>query len=682
MDRHGRCVLLAIAGLVLLTAATTDARAASGAGHRRPAAFAPVDVPSRLVDTRPGAATVDGRLAGIGVRPAAATLKIPVVGRAGIGTGVATVAVNVTVDAAAEQGFLTVHSCDADRPVASNLNYTPGATVAALALSRVADDGSICVFNHGATHLIVDVVGGFAAGDVAALPAPLRLLDTRPASSTVDGAFARTGVRPSGETLRLPVAGRAGVPADARSVVLSVTADAAREPGFVAVHACDLPRPNASTLNYSAGETIANAAVTRLGADGDVCLHTAGATDLLVDVTGWFVGDSAAVLLDGPRRVVDTRAGTSTIDGQFRGIGVRPAGAALELVVAGRAGVPADAGAVLLNVTVDAARQPGFVTLFPGGADRPTASNLNYAVGDTIANAAITRVGANGDVCVFTSGAADLVVDVVGWLPGPAPVSGSGCPSQPLFPSRRLVAMYGNDVSAQLGVLGEQPPAAAAQRLAGLVEPFRAGDRPVQGAFELIATIATSFPGTDGLYRSPSTAEHVQRYLDVALANDLYLILDIQPGRSDFLTELRRYEAFLRLPNVGVALDPEWRVGPGQVPGQVVGQVGAAEVNAVADYVAGIVAQENLPDKLLVVHQFQERMITDRHLLREPPGVVSTIHMDGFGTQSQKLTTYRFVHADPPFSNGFKLFFDEDVDMFSPAEVLALDPVPDLVTYQ
>jgi hypothetical protein len=233
-----------------------------------------------------------------------------------------------------------------------------------------------------------------------------------------------------------------------------------------------------------------------------------------------------------------------------------------------------------------------------------------------------------------------------------------------------------------VGTAVPEPPAAAAQRLAGLVEPFRAGDRPVQGAFELIATIATSFPGADGLYRSPSTAEHVQRYLDVAIADDLYLILDIQPGRSDFLTELRRYEGFLRRPNVGVALDPEWRVGPGQVPGQVVGQVAAAEVNAVADYVAGIVAEEGLPDKLLVVHQFQERMITDRHLLREPPGVVLTIHMDGFGTRSQKLATYGVVHADPPFSNGFKLFFDEDVDMFSPGDVLALDPVPDLVTYQ
>ncbi len=202
------------------------------------------------------------------------------------------------------------------------------------------------------------------------------------------------------------------------------------------------------------------------------------------------------------------------------------------------------------------------------------------------------------------------------------------------------------------------------------------------GAFELIATIATSFPGTDGLYRSPSSPEHVQRYLDAARAHGLYLILDIQPGRSDFLAEVRRYEPFLRQPDVGVALDPAWHVGPGQVPGDVVGQVSAAEANAVADYLADIAASEGVGEKLLVVHQFQDRMLTDRALLREPPGIALTIHMDGFGTQQQKLSTYDVVEAVPPFSNGFKLFFDEDIDMFTPAEALRLDPAPDLISYQ
>jgi hypothetical protein len=288
-------------------------------------------------------------------------------------------------------------------------------------------------------------------------------------------------------------------------------------------------------------------------------------------------------------------------------------------------------------------------------------------------------------VCLRTHAATHLVVDVVGWMSGPpAPgdaEGGCGAPA-PLFPGRRIVALYGNDASAALGVLGEQSPAAAADRLAEIAAPYQAGDRPVEGAFELIATIATSAPGASGLYRAPSSAEHVQRYLDVAQERGLHLILDIQPGRADFLPELQRYDEFLRHPNVHAALDPEWHVEPGQVPGEVVGQVDATEVNQVADYLAGIVAEEGLPEKMLIVHQFQDRMLTNRELLREPPGVAVTIHMDGFGTQQQKLNTYAVVEASPPFSNGFKLFYDEDIDMFEPWEVLNLEPVPDLITYQ
>jgi hypothetical protein len=194
--------------------------------------------------------------------------------------------------------------------------------------------------------------------------------------------------------------------------------------------------------------------------------------------------------------------------------------------------------------------------------------------------------------------------------------------------------------------------------------------------------VATASPGPSGLYRAQSSDAHVQRYLDAARRHGLLLILDIQPGRSDFLTEAKRYERFLREPDVHLALDPEWRVGPTSVPGQVVGQVSAAEVNSVADWLAGIVAAERLPEKLFVVHQFQIRMITDKASLRDPAGLAVMIHMDGFGTRSQKLATYANVKVSPPLRNGFKLFYDEDVNMYQPAEVMQLDPVPDLITYQ
>lgn len=665
----------AVAGVVV------PADPAPVAGQARTAAYTPLPTAGRLLDTRPGAPTIDGQLAGIGRRDSGTVTAIPVRGRAGVPPDATSVAVNLTADAPDAGGYLTVFPCDAQVPVASNLNFPAGRTVAVLATSRLAADGSICVFNHGSTHVIADVAGWFGPSDLSMLSAPSRLLDTRPGAPTVDGSFAGGGARPAGTTLRLPVAGRAGVPADAQTVVLSVTVDAAAQGGYVTVVPCDGPPTTASTVNHRAGATVANAALSRLGPAGEVCLFTSGQTDLIVDVAGW-MSASALQPLETPRRVLDTRQGASTADGQFLGIGRRAAGSTLDLQVAGRVGVPADAGAVVLNVTADAARGEGFVTVHPGGSERPTASNLNYRAGDTIANTVIAPVGADGGICAFTSAATDLVIDVVGWLPGPTAPAGSGCPATPLFPSTRVVALYGNDVAAALGVLGEQPPAEAAQRLATVAEPFEAGDRPVRGAFELIATIASSTPGGDGLYRSPSSAAQVQRYLDVAVANDLLLLLDIQPGRGDFLTELQRYDAFLRHPNVHAALDPEWHVGPGQVPGQTVGQVSAAEVNQVADYLAAIVAEEGIPEKLLVVHQFQARMLTDRDQLREPPGVLLTIHMDGFGTRAQKLATYGVVAADPPWNNGFKLFYDEDVDMFAPSEVLALDPVPDLITYQ
>jgi glucose/arabinose dehydrogenase len=223
------------------------------------------------------------------------------------------------------------------------------------------------------------------------------------------------------------VAGRAGVPGDAGVVALNVTVDAARESGFVTVHACGTALPTASNLNYIAGQTVANAVVARVGSGGAVCFYTDGATDLIVDVTGVFPATTLNAL-DAPQRLLDTRPGQFTADGSFAGGGIPPAGSTLQLLVAGRAGVPASAAAVILNVTADAAEDDGFVTVHPTGTGRPNASNLNYKQGQTIANAAIARVGAGGQICLYTFGSTHLIVDVAGWLTGPAPAAtDSGC---------------------------------------------------------------------------------------------------------------------------------------------------------------------------------------------------------------------------------------------------------------
>ena len=647
-----------------------------------PLGFTPLAVPGRLVDTRPGEGTVDGVLAGGGLRAADSTLAIAVAGRAGVPADATAVVLNITVDAPATAGFVTLHPCGAARPLASSLNHAAGQTIAVLAMARLGG-GAVCVYTSAAAHVIVDVTGSFGATGLTALAAPSRLVDTRPGQLTGDGQLAGGGARPAGSVLTVPVAGRVGIPADARTVVLSVAVDGAREPGFATVFPCDVARPRASSLNFTAGQSVANTVVTRLDAQGNACVYVHGATDVVVDIVGRLATDVVAPLV-APARLLDTRVGESTIDGRFAGVGRRPGGGTLQLPVGGRGGVPADASSVVLNITAVGAGA-GFVTAHAAGDDRPLASNLNVVDGQIVANAAVVRLGAGGSLCLHTSAPMHLVVDVVAWIAGPPPpAAGSGrCPIEQVFPDVRLVALYGNDAAAGLGALGEQPPEAAAARLEQVMVPWRAAsDRPVRGAFELIVTIAQASPGPNALYRATSSDEQIQRYLDTARAHGYYLILDIQPGRSDFLTEARRYERFLREPDVGLALDPEWRVGPGQVPGVVVGQVSAAEVNGVADWLAAIVAADHLPEKLFVVHQFQIRMITDKQDLRDPAGLAVTIHMDGFGSRGEKLATYANVRAAAPFHNGFKLFYDEDINIFSPTEVLTLGPVPDLITYQ
>ena len=162
----------------------------------------------------------------------------------------------------------------------------------------------------------------------------------------------------------------------------------------------------------------------------------------------------------------------------------------------------------------------------------------------------------------------------------------------------------------------------------------------------------------------------------------MLLILDIQPGRSDFLRETTRLERWLREPDVSLALDPEWRVSAGEVPGQVIGQVDAREVNATSSWLARLVDRHALPQKLLLIHQFHEDMVDDT-LLRRPPGLAVVLNADGFGGRAAKKSKYRFfARSAPAFHRGFKLFYEEDTDLMSPRAVLRLRPSPDVVVYE
>ena len=247
------------------------------------------------------------------------------------------------------------------------------------------------------------VTATFAVSDALITVNPARLFDSR------EGA----GPRAPRSITEVQIAGTGSVPLGATGAVLNVTAVNAGAPGFLTVFPCGTVLPEASNLNYAAGQTIPNAVFTRLGTDGRVCIYSDAATDLIVDVNG-YVPDSSDVTAVAPVRFYDSRTGD----------GPRPDGSVTAITMAGRPGFPTDPVAVTLNVTAVDAKAAGFMTVFPCGGAIPEASNLNFAVGQTIANAVVARVGGNGQVCVFVSGSAGLIVDVNGFVPAGSNLTG------------------------------------------------------------------------------------------------------------------------------------------------------------------------------------------------------------------------------------------------------------------
>lgn len=252
-----------------------------------------------------------------------------------------------------------------------------------------------------------------------------------------------------------------------------------------------------------------------------------------------------------------------------------------------------------------------------------------------------------------------------------------------IFPDFRVVAFYGAPQDEQLGALGIGTPTAAGRRLERVARGYAKKTRPVLPAFELISTIAAAHPGDDGLYRMHQSNAVIARYLRAARKAKALLVLDIQPGRGDFLSEVQRLERWLREPDVGIALDPEWHVGPDAVPGKVIGSVTADAVNAVTAYVARFVVDHDLPEKLFVVHQFTSGMIENKERVVKRPGLAVTMNVDGFGDRPNKISKYtQFTSELTRFHDGFKLFYEEDTNLMSPGAVLQLRPPPDLVVYE
>ena len=251
-----------------------------------------------------------------------------------------------------------------------------------------------------------------------------------------------------------------------------------------------------------------------------------------------------------------------------------------------------------------------------------------------------------------------------------------------LFPRHRIVGFYGAPQDRELGALGIGTPTRAARRLRRQSRPYARGRRPVLPMLELIAVIAQGARGHDGKYRARQRRSTIRRYLAAARRERALLVLDVQPGHAEFMDEVRRLEPFLKEPDVGLALDPEWYT-PGAVPGRVIGSTDAATVNRIGAYLSRLVRRGRLPEKLLLVHQFTAGMIRDRDRLARHPGVALAINVDGFGDRPNKRAKYReFTRARPRFRNGFKLFYREDTDLMRPRDVLRLRPRPDIVVYE
>jgi len=247
------------------------------------------------------------------------------------------------------------------------------------------------------------------------------------------------------------------------------------------------------------------------------------------------------------------------------------------------------------------------------------------------------------------------------------------------------VALYGHPGAPILGSLGEQDVDAAVERAQRTARDYAGAGRPVVASFEIIATVASSSAGADGDYSNEFPAETFRPWIDAAADAGMHVVLDLQPGRDTFPSQLAEIESLLAFPHVSLALDPEWRVGQDERPGGGrIGTVDGAEVNATVDALDELVRRHDLPPKLLVVHQFTDSMVTNRSIIRGTDNVVVLFQMDGFGSLSLKRGSWDRMVADLPAGalTGWKNFYDEDQPTPTPADTMAQLPAPTYVSFQ
>ena len=249
----------------------------------------------------------------------------------------------------------------------------------------------------------------------------------------------------------------------------------------------------------------------------------------------------------------------------------------------------------------------------------------------------------------------------------------------------RLVAYYGHPFVAQMGILGELDPNALMKQLKEQTAAYSKIDpeRPAVPTIELIASVAQPEPGPDGLYVTQTPKKEIEKYIDLAKKNDALVLLDVQLGRATVMQEVKILEEYLKEPNVHLAIDTEYSIEEGQIPGQDLGTVDSPEIQEAVKYLDELVKKENIPDKVLMVHQFESGIVTNKQTIQPTSNVEVVLHADGFGGPGDKLVKYAFLARDEPIQyGGFKVFYKQDTPVLTPKEVLQMDPVPAVVTYQ
>ena len=249
----------------------------------------------------------------------------------------------------------------------------------------------------------------------------------------------------------------------------------------------------------------------------------------------------------------------------------------------------------------------------------------------------------------------------------------------------RIVAYYGNPHSVHMGILGEYSPEALMDKLIERTRDYSELDpkRPAIPAIELISTIAQRNPGDKGLYVHSTSSADIEKYAKLAEENNALLFLDVQLGRDTIMNQVKALEPYLKKPNVHLAIDTEFHVKQGQVPGVNLGHVDGENVQKAIEYVSNFVAENGLPDKVVIVHQFANKIISNKSSIHPTRNVEVVLNNDGFGAPSLKTSSYHLlVQSQPIQYGGFKLFYKNDKPLMTPKEVLAMDPAPAFINYQ